>query len=461
MRVATYTRVSTEDQAREGFSLPAQKDRLEAFCSSQGWNIVEHYTEEGQSAKNLDRPELQRLLSDIKNGGIEIVLVYRLDRLTRSVLDLYTLLKVFEGSGVGFRSATEVYDTTTAMGRLFITLVAALAQWERENLSERISFGMAQMARSGKRPGTKEPYGYKFVGGSQLDIIQGEAETVRLIFKLSLSGLGQRKTAEYLNQRGIPSKTGKLWIDSTIWGMLRNPLYLGKFAWNGELYPSTHPPIIDEETFSLVQNKIEQRKELPPRHASSIYPLTGVLHCGLCDGPMNGKIVASRGKMNRLYGCSRRDKNKSCSMRRISADNLERKVLEHIQGIIASDEAKEAFRAKHETPDQDDSRARLTASLEALAGRRKKLIDAYEAGVLGMDDLKDRISSMQEQEIQIKKELSALTDNKMTFEVLIESLGKIVELWDDIEPLERKALMHDCVRKITLLTDRNIKVLFA
>ena len=134
MRVALYIRVSTEDQAREGYSIQAQKNKLEAYCVSQGWDVVGFYIDDGYSAKDLDRPEMKRMLKHIEQGLIDCVLVYRLDRLTRSVLDLYKLLEIFEQHNCKFKSATEVYDTTTAMGRMFITIVAAMAQWERENL---------------------------------------------------------------------------------------------------------------------------------------------------------------------------------------------------------------------------------------------------------------------------------------------------------------------------------------
>ncbi|MGF9826753.1 recombinase family protein, partial [Brevibacillus agri] len=132
MRTAVYMRVSTEDQAREGFSIPAQREKLLAYVHSQGWEVAAIYADEGISAKDTNRPALKRLLRDIREGNIDVVLVYRLDRLTRSVLDLYRLLQEFEKYDVRFKSCTEVYDTTTAIGRLFITLVAALAQWERE-----------------------------------------------------------------------------------------------------------------------------------------------------------------------------------------------------------------------------------------------------------------------------------------------------------------------------------------
>jgi site-specific DNA recombinase len=163
MKVAAYIRVSTEEQVKEGYSISAQKHRLEAYAISQGWEVVQFYVDEGISAKDLNRPELQRMIKNLEEGVFDCVLVYRLDRLTRSVLDLYKLLNIFEKHNIKFKSATEVYDTTTAMGRMFITIVAALAQWERENLGERVRMGMQEKARGGKWVINVPPFGYERV----------------------------------------------------------------------------------------------------------------------------------------------------------------------------------------------------------------------------------------------------------------------------------------------------------
>ncbi|MDI3409732.1 recombinase family protein [Bacillus sonorensis] len=142
MRVALYIRVSTDEQAKHGYSIEAQKEKLEAFCLSQGWKIYETYIDDGYSAKDLNLPKFNLMRDAIEKGEIDILLVYRLDRLTRSVIDLYEILKMLDENGCKFKSATEIYDTTNAMGRLFITLIAAIAQWERENLAERVKMGI-------------------------------------------------------------------------------------------------------------------------------------------------------------------------------------------------------------------------------------------------------------------------------------------------------------------------------
>jgi len=229
MRVAGYIRVSTEEQAKEGYSLDAQRDKLISFCKSQDWTLVEIYVEEGKSAKDMNRPELQRLLSDAKTGQYDVILVYRLDRLTRSVMDLYTLLQTFEEYNVKFKSATEIYDTTTAMGKLFITIVAALAQWERENLSERVRFGMEELVRGGKWPGGPAPYGYVW-DGENMHIVPEEARILRELRRLYMSGEGLGSTARALNARGL-LRRGNTWSAQSVWYVLDNPFYAGKIRY--------------------------------------------------------------------------------------------------------------------------------------------------------------------------------------------------------------------------------------
>src|SRR5690606_20802886 len=144
MTVGIYIRVSTREQVLEGYSIDAQKENLTNYCKSQGWKDYQFYVDEGISAKDTKRPQLQKLLADIEDGQIKMILVYRLDRFTRSVTDLYQMLDMIDKHGCSFKSATEIYDTSSAMGRMFIGLVALLAQWERENMGERIEVALVE-----------------------------------------------------------------------------------------------------------------------------------------------------------------------------------------------------------------------------------------------------------------------------------------------------------------------------
>src|SRR5699024_6043095 len=157
--IAIYIRVSTLEQAKEGYSIAAQRERLLAFCKAQGWENYKFYVDEGVSAKDTKRPELHRLFKDMRDGYIKMILVYRLDRFTRKVVDLHKMLEEMNKYDCAFKSATEPYDTSSAMGRMFITIVAALAQWETENLSERIKMALEEKVSSGERVGNI-PFGF-------------------------------------------------------------------------------------------------------------------------------------------------------------------------------------------------------------------------------------------------------------------------------------------------------------
>ncbi|WP_297988200.1 recombinase family protein, partial [uncultured Anoxybacillus sp.] len=159
MKVAIYVRVSTDEQAREGYSIESQKDSVINFVKSQRWEVCDFYIDDGYSAKDLKRPAMQRLIEDTKERKFDVVVFYKLDRLVRSVGDLDKLLKLFDKHDIGIRSVTEPFDTTTAMGRFLITLVAAIAQWEREINSERTKDKLKAMAEKGKWRG-----GYPIIG---------------------------------------------------------------------------------------------------------------------------------------------------------------------------------------------------------------------------------------------------------------------------------------------------------
>ena len=346
MRTAVYIRVSTDDQAREGFSIAAQREKLLAYICSQGWELAQVYADEGVSAKDTNRPALNRLLADLRAGHIDVVLVYRLDRLTRSVLDLYQLLREFERHGVHFKSCTEVYDTTTAMGRLFITLVAALAQWERENLAERVKLGMGQMVRERKRPGGPPPFGY-FLANGQLHPHPEEAKLVKAMFRQYALGYSPKQIAEEANRQGFRGKNGGRWSPGAVLRLLKNPVYCGDLRWNhipGQrqqqpeetfLEEDVHTPVVEEEMFLRVQKRIAERTTRHPRTLSSPFLFSGLLFCARCHTPMRGKTAHTRGRngvryKHIYYQCGGR-KSGSCDAPALREDRLEQALLDELQ----------------------------------------------------------------------------------------------------------------------------------
>jgi len=454
LKVAIYIRVSTEEQVEEGYSIQAQKNRLEAYCVSQGWDIFNFYVDEGISAKNLERPELQRMIKHIEEGVVDCVLVYRLDRLTRSVLDLYQLLNVFEKYNCKFKSATEVYDTTTAMGRLFITLVAALAQWERENLGERIRMGLQQKASEGKWAVNISPLGYQRTGEhhDKLKVVPHEALLVKEIFNLYNSGNGMHKIARILNSRNILTKKGKKWSSAPLQYILTNPLYTGTTRYNFRVNKDHYfevddvvPPIISKEVFEFTQKILRSRKGAHPREATSTLIFSRVLVCARCGRKLSGRSsTTSRGDKKYFsynYVCNGKS-NGVCDMPAINENYLEERLLEIISEWDISEEVAslELENINEQNNNIEERIADLHNALEKIEKRRSKWQYAWVENVISDTIFKARMNEESEKEKMILQELEKLKPKEpATSNVIIsEFLSKINSNWKEMSKIEKK-----------------------
>lgn len=449
MRVAIYVRVSTDEQAKEGFSIPAQRERLRAFCESQGWEIAHEYIEEGWSAKDINRPKMQQMLRDIKKNKFDIVLVYRLDRLTRSVLDLYLLLQTFDGNNVSFRSATEVYDTSTAMGRLFITLVAALAQWERENLAERVKFGIEQMIDEGKKPGGHSPYGYKFDKDFNCEVIEDEANTVQMIFQLYCDGFGYRAIAERLNELNIKPRLAKQWNHNSIRDILMNDMYIGTYRWGGKVIPNNHPPLITDIMFKSAQKVIKGKAVNTSRKGK--FMLTGILNCGHCDNNMQG--FYDKRDQKTYYRCMK------CN--RITQDL---KILELL--IIETHEiitSKEYFLSKIKQQSEESSVSvninDIEKQISKVQAQREKWYDVYsdENNPIPKEDLFKRINDLNQQEIELQSQLDEIEIPEETPEEKYKKLSQLKDFklhFEMADDFRKKEMLHSLYEKVIMYRDK-------
>lgn len=281
--VGVYVRVSTVEQAQEGYSIAAQRERLQNYCKAQGWEDVKFYVDEGVSARDTKRPQLTQLLNHVKEKKINLILVYRLDRFTRSVRDLHKMLEVMDKFDCGFRSATEVYDTTSAMGRLFITIVAALAEWESANSSERIKMMLEKKVSDGERVGNI-PYGFILNEKETLDIEPDESLVILDMIEKLKSGMRPNAIALELKKSG---NMDRAWTPISVFRILQNPALYGATQWNDKVYKNTHEGIITEEEFNLVQSIIGERKHVRNPHAESNYIFQGVIKCEGCKRTMS------------------------------------------------------------------------------------------------------------------------------------------------------------------------------
>jgi len=460
MLARIYVRVSTDEQATEGFSLAAQEERCKQFVQSQGWEVDEVYRDDGYSAKNLNRPAIQRLIRDVKAKKFDVLVVYRLDRLVRSVIDLHYLLDLFDKYNVKFKSVTEVFDTTTAMGRFFITLVGAMSQWERENLSERVRMGMEQAFLEGKRYGSP-PFGYRQEDG-KLIIDPNEAAVVRWIFEQHKRH-GMRTIAWKLNQQGIKTRQGFAWSDTNVQYILTNPVYTGNIRYRPQgskekeiVIESNHEPIIPEEVFNETQKRIKERREAKSAKAlTSDYPFTGVLICGRCGSAIVGgktKMRSKKGGPLYYYRCNNRFARGICDLPDMSERKLEQALFEHLNYII-----QEVPPLEPPKPADDPARDRIKeieAELERIKKRKRKWQEAFANDVITLEELRERTQEDREREELLKAELASIPKTEepptMTREEFVEAIKNIRYVWKRATRRERKEMIHGLFRRIVV-----------
>jgi len=251
IKAAVYTRVSTEDQAKEGFSLDAQLDRLLAYCKARGWDVAGEYVDEGHSGRNIKRPAYQRMMDE--RDGWDAVLVIKMDRIHRNARNFMEMMDNLQKWEKDFVSATESLDTSTAMGRFVMDIIQRIAQLESEQIGERVYMGMSQKAKSeGGFLGSPIPYGYRLENG-KLVIEETEGPIVREIFTRYSEGASLEDLQLNLWTRGIRTRSGKEWPKMSLAHILHNPVYAGVLEWDGILRHENHPATVNLETFNEVQ----------------------------------------------------------------------------------------------------------------------------------------------------------------------------------------------------------------
>ena len=238
-KIGVYVRVSTEEQAKEGISIAAQIDRCTAFCTARDWEVYQIYTDAGHSAGSMKRPALQNLMKDAEDGKFSVLLVYKIDRFSRNLKDLISILDDLKKNDINFTSVTEQIDTTTAMGEAFFQIIGVFAQLERGMVKERVELAFDKKISSGEAL-NRPPLGYLFKKG-RLIVENKGAEKVTRIFEMWGAGVHYKTiSAEF----GIPV--------STLYEIVKNPTYIGKVRYRGKLYPGSHKAIVDPVLFHKI-----------------------------------------------------------------------------------------------------------------------------------------------------------------------------------------------------------------
>ena len=323
-----YPRVSTDDQVREGFSLDEQEKEMKKLCMYKNYQIYKVYREEGVSAKNMNRPKFQEMMQDLKDGKINRIIVYKLDRLTRSIQDLEVICKLIEKYHCSLDSVSEEINTDTAMGVFFIRMTTILAQLEIERTSERTKFGLKGAAKNGHFCG-KAPIGYRKIN-KKLVIDDLESEVVKEIFDDYVNGLSVCTTTKKLNNKNALNRN---WRTTTIDRMLSNYIYCGDYLYGKRAknmkpihLENICPAIIDKETFKMVQTQKERNLKNYTRKHTYVYMQKIV--CSKCNKIMGGSSSTSKNKPTQIYyKCN-------CCNTRINEKKIEKPLMLFLNDML-------------------------------------------------------------------------------------------------------------------------------
>ena len=408
MRVATYTRIST-DEEHQPYSLEAQAERLGKYIASQdGWELARTFTDE-RSGATLDRPALQRALQEAKAGRFDLLLVYRVDRLARSVRGLAHILEELDAAHVTFRSATEPFDTASPAGRMMVQMLGVFAEFERATIIDRVVAGMERKAARGEWMGGTIPFGYRRDALSKaIEVQESEAATVRLIFDAYVNrDLGSGALAEWLNARGYRTRPGRPWCRQGLLKVLRNRSYVGEIYFRGSHHPASHPALIERGVFDKAQAILKVRGEdIGKRRANaSPYLLSGLVVCGRCGHRYVGNSARGRwgGKFH-YYHCLSRQKRKKteCDAVALPARKLEEAILGSLAEFFTRPKILEraigAARASTSDvrPGCTEELARIDAEIRKAEQSIERYFDAFEDGSMQADQCGARVRSLGE-----------------------------------------------------------------
>ena len=345
-RCAIYTRKSVEDGLDMEFnSLDAQREAAEAYVASQksnGWRLLpDRYDDGGFSGGNTNRPALKRLLADCEAGKIDIIVVYKIDRLSRSICDFAELSNRFDKWNVAFVSVTQEINTHTSAGRMMLNILVTFAQFEREVITERVRDKMAASRRKGKWVGGTVPYGYR-VEKRRLYPIEEEAAVVNRIFRRYLEVQSPKLIAMELNKEGVFNHNGRKWDTQSIHRILTNHHYVGEVEYQGAVYKGEHDAVVPRELWDRCREIMSSDAPKPDRSRNTSDPalLQGVLRCGHCQSIMTPARVNRRGRYYLYYTCqhSSRHPDCGCPVRHLPAAEVEEQVLAQLGKTLASPE---------------------------------------------------------------------------------------------------------------------------
>lgn len=443
--VGLYPRVSTEDQSRFGHSLDEQESRMRDLCKFKNYEIYKVYREEGASAKNTNRPKFKEMLEDIKAGKINKIIIFKLDRLTRSIQDLENICKFLDKYNCGLESISEEINTSNANGKFFIRMLTILAQLEIERTSERTKIGLVGAAKKGHISG-RPPLGYtKKKDSKKLFIDEIEADVVRRIFKLYIDGMSVCSICKLFEKENILNRR---WPTTTVDKILSNQLYIGNNEFgkrtNGkkQIFEDVVPPIIDKTSFNIVQKRKEKNLKNFKRKATYIFMQKIV--CPKCNKIMGGSSSTSKNKEKHLYY-----KCNSCKTR-INEKKIEEKLMiflnDMLDFFLIIDNS---FKPKINI-DIDADIQKYQYLKESINNKITRIKKAFLDEIIEASTFQDELNEFQRELENINVKLNELveTKNNMEYKQDIKTIFNLKE----IEKLKEKSeyvKTHNLWKKLT------------
>lgn len=464
-RAGIYVRVSTQEQAQEGYSIGAQKERLLSYCKAKDWLVVDVYVDGGFSGSSLDRPAMTKLIEDIEK--MDVVLVYKLDRLSRSQKDtLYLIEEVFLPAGVNFVSMNESFDTGTPFGRAMIGILSVFAQLEREQIKERSLMGRIERAKEGLfHGGPFYPIGYDYEDG-RLVINEYEAMQVREIYDMYIGGAGDDKIAQALREKGYTNRYGSWKSTSSIRSVLNSDVYLGIIRYKGVVTEDAHEPIITPEQFQQAQAIRERKSKIYKKVFVSNSLLQGFLYCGNCGARYY--VKHNRGDL-RYYTCYSRGKTARHMIKDPNCKNKNWNVTK-LDPIVEGEIKKLAFdRSYFEELIKKEAASKrqpvdevniIKTKITDLDRQINRLMDLYQKETMPLEMVSDRIEGLYQEKLALKKQLDGIAEESsydFDREGVMAILSDIPLVWECADTEQKRLIMRSLINRI-VINGEDIKI---
>lgn len=466
MKAAIYVRVSSDEQIK-GFSLEKQEETCMDFLKKEGHELYHVYCDPGLSAKDTNRPELQKMLAEIPRKSFDMIVVWNSDRLTRDVIDGLTMVKtLFNKYDIKFASITEDIDTSTPDGMMMFTMRLMMAQRERERIGERVSMGQAKKASLGRRVSLGDIYGYDKVDG-KLVINEVEAAVVNKMFEWYVhKGWGYAKIAAALNDG--PDKTPAKhtdWKPVTIKGILRNITYIGKNIWTpkrGEpiITIGEHKPILTDELYYLAQTQLKRRFSGEMSRSSYSYPFSSIVKCGECGGSYTAYYTKKPVDKNAYcnYRCSNK-KGGLCKASDIAQLKLEKLFFTHFAKLPIIQSSELVLDAVDQIQAFEKERKRIAKEIDKLEKRKNNLLADLGDRIISRDDYKNMMEETNKNLTKLRKELEIIDVPEVAASIspgeMMDMVENLYEDWEYTDDEDRKFLIQAMFKRIVIKKENN------